>query len=402
MDGALEGVTVIDITEGIAGPQCSRHLGDAGATVVKVEPLDGDVARGWGPPFVGDDSAVFVELNANKQSLACDMTGERGRTLLRRLLADADIFMHDRTPSHASAMGIEDERLRRANPKLISCVLTPFSDDGPYRNWEGSELTVQAMSDYIRTLGEFPDHPARLGFETAQMNCGVFAFQALMAALFQRSRTGLGQRVATSWFGSLVHMHGLTWAAFTNPDFWGGQHHDLYTDPPRHGYACRDGEVLFTLGRISEGEWSGLVAELGIEDAVRDDPRFADQGRETVGVGDYARDLRHVWERAFAGRPRAEVLSLLQSVGANAVPVNSYEDVLAEEQLEAVALVHEVDHPTAGHIRTFGAPWKLSDTPCRAPTAAPRLGANSREVLQQFGLEPAEIDDLIDDGIVAV
>ena len=105
MDGALEGVTVIDITEGIAGPQCSRHLGDAGATVVKVEPLDGDVARGWGPPFVGDDSAVFVELNANKQSLACDMTGERGRTLLRRLLADADIFMHDRTPSHASAMG---------------------------------------------------------------------------------------------------------------------------------------------------------------------------------------------------------------------------------------------------------------------------------------------------------
>ena len=402
MIAPLDGLTVIDVTEGIAGPQCTKHLGDAGALVVKVEPLEGDVARTWGAPFVGNDSALFVELNRSKQSVALNIEGKKARDVLVQFISSADVFIHDKTPVDVDKLDISYEQLRSLNPRLVYCSLTAFGEEGPYRNLGASELTIQAMTDYLRCLGHLPEAPARLGLDAAQMNCGVFAFQAIMAALFQRARSGNGQKVTCSWFGSLLHMHGLTWAAFTHPDTWGGQHHDLYTDPPRHGYRTKDGEIFFTLGRITEEGWDYLCNTLGLPGDVRSDPRFADQGRETVGVGLYATELRSIWEKAFKTRTRTELLQLLHSVGANAVPVNTYQDLSEDMQVQAVGMFQELEHPAAGRIRTTGVPWKLSDTPAHITVPAPQLGQHTRQVLERWGYDSGEIDTMAREGTIAI
>lgn len=394
MTAALEGLTVVDITQGIAGPQCTKHLGDAGALVVKMEPLAGDVARTWGPPFEHNESAPFVELNRNKRSMAIDLLDDKGLSVFLRFVESADVLVHDKTPAEVAKVGISYSRLQALNPRLVYCSVTPFGEEGPYRDHSGSELVIQAMTDYLTCMGRLPDAPARMGFDMAQMNAGIFAFQAIMAALYRRSRTGEGGKVACSWFGTLLHLRGLTWAAHTDPDAWGGQHHDLYTDPPRHGYRSKDGEIMLTLGRITREGWDHLCKQLGLQDIVNGDPRFDNEGRESVGVGLHAQELRSVWEKAFEPWPRKKLLKLLHSVGANAVPVNSYEDLVNDEQVQTVDMVRVLHHPYGGPQVTTGVPWKLSETPSAISTPAPRLGEHTQELLKDWGFTDDEIDEM--------
>src|SRR5713101_9055885 len=389
MPGALSGFTVIDLTQGLCGPFGSMRLGDAGAEVIKIEPLSGDSTRVMGPPFVGDESAVFLSLNRNKKSLALDMHKAEGQDIVRRLVAQADVLLEDLGPGEAEKLGLGDGDLRKLNPKLVYCAISAFGEEGPLRTLPGAELVIQAMADYTNSLGRIGEPPVRLGADVASLNTGIFAAQAIIGALFHRERFGAGQRVAVSQFGSLLHMRGIMWLARTDPDDWYGFHLDHYTMPPEYGYQTKNGPFYFILRRGSSEDWDRLLLELGMEH-VLGDPRFDDFGRQATSIGRYAPEVKPIWEEAFKNRTREELIALIHSIGGDAVPILDYPSLLAHPQVEALGAIVEIQHPTVGAFQTVAPFIRFSETPLGIQSPPPTLGQHTREVLSGLGLSDTE------------
>lgn len=382
-NGSLAGFRVVDLTEGICGPFSSMQLADAGAEVIKVEPPKGDYARQVGPPFVNGESAVFLSVNRNKKSVVLDYRREDQRDLLRRLAATADIFLEDLGPGEAEQLGFGYSHLSGQNPRLVYCAISAFGEEGPLKDLPGSELVVQAMAEYTASLGRIGDPPIRAGADVACINTGIFATQAILAALFHRERTGHGQRVAVSQFGSLLHLRGIMWHSMTDPDDWYGFHLDHYTNPPDYGYQAQDGALYFILRRGNTEDWDRLVLELGMEHALAD-PRFADYGRQATSIGRYAPEVKHIWEDAFKGRSRDEIIALIKSIGGDAVPMMDYPSLLSHPQVEALGAIIEVPHPNGGTFKTIRPVARFTGAPQPAMTAPPKLGQHTQEVLRSL------------------
>jgi crotonobetainyl-CoA:carnitine CoA-transferase CaiB-like acyl-CoA transferase len=365
------------------------QLGDGGAEVIKIEPPCGDFARRMGPPFVGGESAVFLSVNRNKKSVVLDLETPRGRGAALRLVQNADVLVEDCGQVAGEKLGLAYSQVRNGNPKLVYCSISPFGEDGPLRDASGSELVVQAMAEYTASLGRIGDPPVRLGADVASLNTGIFAAQAILAALFHRLRTGEGQRVAVSEFGSLLHMRGIMWTALSDPDDWYGFHLDHYTKPPDYGYQTQSGPLYFILRRGDSEGWDRLVMELGMEEVLTD-PRFADYGRAATSIGRYATEVKAVWEKAFASRTREEIIELVRSVGGDAVPILDYPSLLAHPQVAALEAITEIDHPVAGQLKMVRPVARFSATPNRIRTPPPKLGQHTEEVLGEAWLSTTD------------
>ncbi len=359
--GSLEGLTVIDATQGLSGPFGSMLLGEMGAEVIKVEPPGGDYAREFGPPFVdGSEGASSFFINRLKRRVTVDLSTEKGRDQLKRLVGSADAFMEDFGPGVAEGIGLGYADLRQANPALIYCSMSAFGEKGPEADRPGSELVMQAMADCWQGLGSLDEPPIRMGADAASLNNGMHAAQAILAALYQRRHTSKGQRVAVSMYGSALHMRGLSWVAQTNPDAWGGYHIEHPTMPKDHGYKTKDLPVFFGLDRGSEEDFQTLLIELGLEEAILD-PRFSEGGgRLVTGTRLYAYQVKHLWERGFADRTAKEVVELVERHHGEAVIVNDYPTLFAHPQLDAIEALAEVEHPTAGRLRAVRLPWRIN------------------------------------------
>jgi len=379
--GSLAGFRVLDLTQGLCGPFCTMQLGDGGAEVIKIEPPTGDHARRIGPPFIAGESAVFLSLNRNKRSVVIDLTTASGREAITRLAREADVIVEDFGPGAAANLGLSYDHLSRINRKLVYCAISPFGEEGPLRDAPGSELVVQAMAEYTASLGRIGDPPVRVGADIASLNTGIFATQGILAALFHRIRTGEGQRVAVSEFGSLLHMRGIMWSSLSDPDDWFGFHLDHYTKPPEYGYQAKDGSLYFILRRGNSEDWDRLVMEFGMEEALAD-PRFGDYGRAATSIGRYATEVKPMWEKAFAQRPRAELIDLIKSNGGDAVPIMDYPALLEHPQVAALEVIAEIAHPTAGRLKMIRPVARFSATPSSMRLPPPLLGQHTEEVLQ--------------------
>jgi formyl-CoA transferase len=399
MLSALSGFTVIDLTQGLCGPFCSMRLGDAGAEIVKIEPLVGDAARAMGPPFIGDESAVFLSLNRNKKSLALDVSTSEGQAIVRQLAAKADVFLEDLGPEEAEKLGLGYEDLQQSNPRLVYCAISAFGEEGPLRDLPGAELVIQAMADYTNSLGRIGEPPVRLGTDVASLNTGVFASQAITAALFHRARTGEGLRVAVSMLGTLLHMRGIMWTAMSDPDEWYGFHLDHYTKPPDHGYKTKDGHVYFGLRRGSSEDWDRLMISLGLVEYIND-PRFAGFGRDATSIGRYAAEVKPIWEQGFKEMTNEEVIRLIHEFHGDAVPFTDYPTVFAHPQVQALDIVQEIDHPTVGPFKTVRPVWRFSDTAAKIQSPPPTLGQHTEEVLTRVGYSREAITRLREHGII--
>jgi crotonobetainyl-CoA:carnitine CoA-transferase CaiB-like acyl-CoA transferase len=396
--GAMAGFRVLDLTEGLCGPFCTMHLGDSGAEVLKIEPPGGDRARRFGPS-IGDQSAVFLSLNRNKKSVVVDYRTAAGRAIVKRLARTADVVVEDFGPGAAAAMELGYNELKAGNPRLVYCAISAFGEDGPFRDLPGAELTIQAMAEYTASLGSIGAPPVRVGADVASLNTAIFAVQAIVGALFHRERTGAGQRVAVSQFGSLLHMRGIMWQALSNPDEWYGFHLDSYTYPPEHGYQTKNGPMYFILRHGSSEDWDRFVIELGME-AYLDDPRFGNYGRKATGIGQHAADVRPIWEAAFKDRTREELIELVRGIGGDAVPILDYPSLIADPQVQALDAIAEITHPTAGKFHTVAPAVRFSETPTAILNPPPKLGQHTEEVLIELGFSEKEIARLRASGTI--
>ncbi|NOT55122.1 MAG: CoA transferase [Deltaproteobacteria bacterium] len=399
MSGALSGFTIVDLTQGLCGPFGSMRLGDAGAEIIKIEPLTGDCSRAMGPPFIGDESAVFLSLNRNKKSVALDIHTPEGQNLVRQVVAKADVLLEDLGPGETEKLGLGYDTLRTLNPKLVYCAISAFGEEGPLRNMPGAELVIQAMADYTNSLGRIGEPPVRTGTDVASINTGIFASQAITAGLFHRMRKGEGQRVAVSMLGTLLHMRGIMWTAMTDPDEWYGFHLDHYTRPPDQGYKTKDGYVYFGLRRGNSEDWDRLLISLGMVESLSD-PRFANFGRDATSIGRYAAEVKPLWEEGFKDMTSEEVVRLIHEFNGDAVPFLEYPQLVAHPQIAALGVVQEIDHPTVGKFKTIGPVWRFSDTPAKIQSPPPTLGQHTEEVLEKLGVSGDEMRRLVNAGIV--
>ncbi len=393
MPGALSDYRIVDLTQGLCGPFGSMRLGDAGAEIVKIEPLDGDASRTMGPPFIGDESAVFLSLNRNKKSLGLDIHTAEGQEIVRRLVTRADVVLEDFGAGEAEKLGLGYADLQVLNPKLIYCAVSAFGEKGPLSNLPGAELVIQAMADYTNSLGRIGEPPVRLGTDVASLSTGVFISQAVTAGLFHRLRKGEGQRVSVSMLGTLLHMRGIMWTSMTDPDDWYGFHLDSYTKPPDEGYKTKDGYVFFSLRRGSSEDWDRLLISLGMEESLAD-PRFDGFGREVTGVGRYVAEVKPIWEKAFATKTNDEIVHLIHEFQGDAVPFTNYMSLFQQPQVQELDVVREIEHPTAGTFETIGPVWRFSDTPAAVQSPPPTLGQHTDEILLGLGYSSDDIERL--------
>lgn len=395
--GIFDDIVILEYAQGIAGPYATMQLADFGARVIKIEPLQGDWSRAMGPPFIGDDSAVFLALNRNKQSLALDTNSQEGMEILLQLITRADVLVVDLPPAQRQEQFLTYETLAPLNRQLVCCSITPFGEHGPLAEQPGAELILQAVSGYTRYVGQPGGEPVRLGADIAGINTALFVYQAIVAALLARQQQGMGQEVQVSQLGSLLATKTLMIAAQGDPDEWDGFHLAAMTDGPEHGWKTRDGTITFDFGTSPDG-WQAFCRRLDLEHLVTD-PRFVDWYR-TMCLGAEAQSLRHEYEQGMVHHSAAELMALIRQLGGNAFPYLSYDALLATEQVQSLNVLTDLPLQRGDSIRTVGIPWQSSSGQPPVRSAPPRPGEHSQAILGELGMTIAQIQELQERQIV--
>jgi crotonobetainyl-CoA:carnitine CoA-transferase CaiB-like acyl-CoA transferase len=377
--GPLDGIRVLDLTRVLAGPYCTMFLGDLGAEVVKVEqPAVGDDTRGWGPPFVGGESAYFLCVNRNKKSLALNLKSDQGMDLLRRLAKEADVLIENFRPGTMQRLGLSEKNLRRLNPRLIYASLSGFGADGPMSDWPGYDLIVQAWGGLMSITGQPDGEPTKVGVAIIDILAGLMLGKAIVAALFARERLGVGQKIDTSLLEAavacLINAGSNYLVEGKIPQRWGNAHPSIV---PYQSFKTADGYLV--VGVASEGIWRRFCEALG-KTELADDLRFAKNQNRVERREELIRILSDI----FLRRDNRAWLKLLNDAEVPCAPVQTIDQVFDAAQVLQREMLVEVEHPTAGTVRMAGIPVKLSATPASIRLPPPLLGQHSEEVLQTW------------------
>jgi crotonobetainyl-CoA:carnitine CoA-transferase CaiB-like acyl-CoA transferase len=394
--GPLKDLKVIDLSHIMAGPTCSMLLADMGADVIKVERMpDGDDARRMVPPTIADQSAAFLIMNRNKRGIALDLRAEAGRTVLSRLLKNADVLIENFRRGTMEQMGFGYPALHAMNPRLIYCAISGFGRTGPYADRGGFDLVAQGMTGLMSITGEGPGHPpTKVGAPITDITAGILACVGILAALHSRESSGQGQMVDTSLFeAGIIHTYWHSAMCFATGRAPGpmGSAHPL--NAPYQAFPTSDGWI--TVGAANQGNWLRLVEALGAPE-LRDDARFSTNADRMRNLAELTATLTPLFKR----RSSAEWLHRLEQAGVPAGPVLEVGQMHTDPQALAREMIVETEHRTAGHVKAIGSPIKFSDTPGGVRRAAPLFGQDTREVLRGHGFSDTEIDQLAAQGAI--
>lgn len=376
---ALEGLRVLDFSRLYAGPFCTMQLGDLGADVVKLESPDGDPARHQGPPFHHSLGMSFLCANRNKRSIVLDLKTREGLETARKLALTADVIVENFRPDVMDRMGLGYESIYAVNPRVIFASLSGFGADGPYRDRGAFDIIVQAEFGYMSITGEKGGKPIKQGTSIFDLVCGLYGFNGIMSALYQREKTGVGQRVQTSLLESevsfLVDAAMEYFVAGTIRGRWGSEHSQIV---PYKVFDTADGEIV--IGAGYQNQFELFAKAMGLE-YLLDDPRFAQhsdrvKNREAI----YA-----ILDPEVRKRTTEDLYKLLDAAGVPCAPVNNIEEVLRHPQVLHRNMVMQIPHPKRGPVPTIGPAVKYSGFEVTDGwTAPPELGEHTDEVLKDW------------------
>ena len=392
----LDGITILDLSRVLSGPYCTMQLADMGARVIKIEqPGSGDDTRAWGPPFVNGESAYFLSINRNKESLTLDLKSPRAGDVLAPLLAKADVLVENFRPGTMARLGLAYEQLEPRYPRLVYCSISGFGQTGPRRQEAGYDAVVQAEGGLMSITGSADGPAYRLGVAISDIVSGMFAAQGVAFALLARERTGKGQQVDIGMLDStaalLTYQAANYFATGAVPGRLGNRHPTI---APYETFQAADGEFVIAVG--NDDQWRRLCVVMG-QPELGADERFA-TNRTRVAHYDV---LRSLLAGVLSRRTRSEWVEDLRAAGVPCGSVRDVGEVLADPHLDAREMIRSVEHAVAGTVRVTGVPVKLSDTPGAVRTPPPLLGEHTREILSRdAGLTPAVIDELVASRVV--
>ncbi len=393
--GPLDGMKVIELAHVMAGPVCGLMLSDMGADVIKVEKPTGDDARRAIPPEIAGESASYMMVNRNKRGIVLNLKDSRAVTILKKMLATADVVIENYRKGTMERLGLGYDELRRANSGLIFGEISGFGRTGPYAERGGFDLIAQGMSGLMAITGEGPGRPpVKVGAPVSDITAGILLAMGVSAAYARRLQTGEGQRVDTSLFeAAITHTYwqsAIALATGVSPGPMGSAHP---LNAPYQAFRTADGWI--NIGAANQTNWERLVRIIGAP-GLSDDPRF----RENTGRMANLEALTDTLNAIFGQKTTDEWLELLEDGGFPAGPVLSVAEMHADPQTLAREMLVATDHPVAGTVETLGLPVKFANTPGGIRCPAPTLGQHTREVLAEYGFDDAETEGFIAAGVV--
>jgi len=381
----LAGIKVVDFTRYLAGPFCTQILGDYGAEILKVEPVEG--ARGEMGDESGKDTYFFLSTNRSKKSIQISTKSAEGRGALQRLVDGADVVIDNFRPGVMEAIGFGYEQIAPRNPRVIACSISGFGASGPMRDTPGFDQIAQGFSGLMSVTGTAASGPTRVGIAICDLLGGIYAAQGILLALEARHRTGRGQRVETSLLEAIVST--LSWSAGIYFDTGktpgpAGNHHPLASPHGVHAASDRP----FNIACGNEAMWHALADAIGRPE-LKDDPRFSSLGHR---IGHRAALTAEI-NRALASNTAAHWIDLLNGAGIPSGPIMTIEEMFNHPQIAAREMLLRLPHPVRGEFLTTGLGVKLSETPGHV-TRPPLVGEHTAEVLAARGFSDEELTRL--------
>ncbi|MGO9583841.1 MAG: CaiB/BaiF CoA transferase family protein [Acidimicrobiales bacterium] len=379
---ALGGVLVADFSRVLAGPLATMLLGDLGADVVKVErPGSGDDTRAWGPPYVDGESAYFLAINRNKRSVALDLGTSEGKRAARRLVERADVVVENFKPGRMERLGLSYEEVSPGNPAVVYCTVSGFGTKGAGASLLGYDFIVQAVGGLMHITGPEAGEPTKVGVAVADVLTGLFAANAILAALLARSTTGIGQRVEVDLMSCLLAGLVNQASSFVTtgqvPRAIGNRHPAI---SPYEMFAAADRPLVIAVG--NDGQFAALAGALGME-WLASDERFVTNPARVV----HHEELSELIGRRLRDRPAATWIERFEQSGVPSGLVNDLGEAFALAERLGLSPVVRVGDPSRGDaVAQVADPMRLHSSPVTYRRRPPRLGEHTAEVLRELGL----------------
>lgn len=398
----LHGVRVLDLSRILAGPWCSQQLADMGAEVIKIEkPNEGDDTRRWGPPWLkhSQESAYYLSANRGKQSVTIDMAQPEGQALLHELVKQCDVVLENFKVGGLQKYQLDYASLSALKPDLIYCSITGFGQNGPYAQRAGYDFMIQGMGGLMSLTGradsELGGGPVKVGVAFADIFTGLYAANAILAALFQRQQTGRGTQIDLALLdvqvGVLANQALNYLTSGQVPPRLGNAHPNIV---PYQAFATQDGHLILAVG--NDAQFQRFCAVAGCP-ALASDARFLTNALRV----DHRQALIPLLLPLLQQRTTEQWLAALESVGVPCGPINTLDQVFADPQVQHRQLEIQLPHPEAGQVKLVSNPIRFDDQALNATTAPPLLGQHTQQVLTEYlGLDAAQQAQLKIKGVI--
>ena len=399
MDFPLEGVRVLDLSRVFAGPLCGQVLADFGADVIKVEhPGRGDDTRDWGMRIGKTETTYYNSMNRNKRSITVDLQTAEGVKIIHSLLPQCDVVVQNFKTGGAEKLGLGYEQLKAIKPDLIYCSVSGYDSSGPEAKRPGYDLVIQAEAGLMAINGEASQPPLKFGVAAVDMMTGMYAAQAVLAALFRREHTGKGRHIEMALYDCglmITGYYGLDALLLGHdPQRYGNAHPSIV---PYGMYDAADGPLIIGVG--NNAQFDKFCRQVVQRPDIVEDPRFAtnvERAKNRLVLGPMLKEL-------IAGFPRDVLLERLSAAGIPCGKVAGLHEALTSERTRRGGLLQQMPHPVAGTTHVFAPPYRLDGQRLPIRNAPPTLGAATRDVLQQLlQLPEAELQALRDKGVLTL
>ncbi|QWK22574.1 CaiB/BaiF CoA transferase family protein [Thermus antranikianii] len=391
----LSGIKVLDLSRVLAGPLCTMILADLGAEVIKVEPPWGDETRGWGPPFVKGESAYFLSVNRGKKSLALDLKTLEGQEVVRRLAQRADVLVENFKTGDLRRYGLDYESLRELNPRLVYLSITGFGHTGPRAQEPGYDAALQGYTGIMSVTGEPEGPPMKVGVAWIDVMTGMMGAVAVLSALYERGKSGLGQHIDLSLFDvglfALANLGESYLLTGKPPKRLGNAHAQIV---PYGAFPAADGWLVLAVG--NDEQFARLCQVLNLPDLPARFPTNAERVEAR-------KEVVEAISQVLKTQPRAHWLERFREKGIPAAPVNDLAEAFQDPQAQARGAIWTLPHPLLEALPTLANPLRfLSRTPASPSLPPPLLGEHTEAVLREAGYTPEEVARLVEKGVVRI